>query len=96
MAAEATLRAIVKDEPGAADALCVLAYSDEGRPVGEAATYDDLPPAFRVRSAWTYSTTSGHFRAARKAIRSSAPVYVHGVPSTEEPPIVHVGEPVTH
>lgn len=96
VAAEATLRAIVEAEPDAADALCVLAYNDQGRPAGEATTYDDLPPAFRVRSAWTYSTTSGLLRAARKAIRSSTPEYVQGVPFTEDRPVIRSGEPVIH
>ena len=71
VAAEATLRAIVADEPDAADVLCVLAYNDDGRPVGDAKMYDDLPPAARVvRSAWTFSTTSGLLRDARRAIRA--------------------------
>jgi hypothetical protein len=47
-AARATLRAIVAHEPEAADHVVLIAYDDDGRPQGEAATYEDLPPAATI------------------------------------------------
>jgi len=89
VAAQATLRAIVEEEPEAADALVLLAYDDQGQPVGEAVTYDDLPPPVRVRSVWTFtSTSSGLRRTGRKVVRSSAPEYVSCRPPADLPVVV--------
>jgi hypothetical protein len=50
-AARATLYAIVEVEPDAADHLVLLAYDDDGMPVGDAKTYVDVPPAVEVRES---------------------------------------------
>jgi hypothetical protein len=46
--ARATMHAIVAIEPEAADHLVLLAYDDEGMPVGEARTFVDVAPAFVI------------------------------------------------
>lgn len=63
-AARATLRAIAQAEPQAATDIVMITYDDEGVPVGEATTVDDLPLPYSfvfdssVLSAWVSSTTA--------------------------------------
>ncbi len=45
----ATLRAIVAVEPDAAEHVVLLAYDDEGMPVGDAMSIFDVPPAVSVQ-----------------------------------------------
>jgi hypothetical protein len=54
VAAHVGLRNLVAEEPEAADHLALLAYGDDGQPVGGAVTFDDLPPSTtRVnQTAW--------------------------------------------
>lgn len=88
VAAHATLRAIVDEEPDAADALVILAYDDAGRPAGEPITFDDLPPAVRVTwSSWASCPSSGLGRSARNLIRSEAPDHVGGATWAVHPPV---------
>ena len=46
--ARATLHAIVRAEPDAADHVVLLAYNDEGMPVGQALHIVDVPAPFTV------------------------------------------------
>jgi hypothetical protein len=96
VAARATLRAIVEQEPDAADALVILAYDDQGHPVGKPTVFDDLPPAVRMESPWTFITSSGLRRRARRVIHSTGPDYVHGASaaSAESPMVRSQGTPV--
>jgi len=48
LAARATLHAMVAVEPDAADHVALLAYDEDGMPVGEAMSVYDLPPAVTV------------------------------------------------
>jgi len=48
VSAHAAFRSLAADEPEAADRALLLAYNDDGRPSGEAVTFDDLP-------VWTFS-----------------------------------------
>jgi hypothetical protein len=65
--ARATLYAIVEVEPDAADHLVLLAYDDEGMPVGEAKMYVDVPPAVDVRpSQFVQPLTEALFKAVRQ------------------------------
>jgi hypothetical protein len=50
-AARATMRAIVQYEPEAAEHVVMIAYDDDGTPVNDAVTYDDLPPAVILEHA---------------------------------------------
>ncbi len=46
--ARATLHAIVRVDPDAADYVVLLAYGDDGMPVGDAMGAIDVPPTFSV------------------------------------------------
>jgi hypothetical protein len=50
-AARATLRAICQYEPDAVDHVVMIAYDDDGMPVDEAITFDDLPPAVIIQQS---------------------------------------------
>ena len=70
--AHATMHAIVAVEPDAADHVVLLAYGDDGMPVGEAATVWEIPAPFtvepsqfvqssRTRTVTTILRTQTHF-----------------------------------
>lgn len=44
VSARAALRSIVEQEPEAADHVLLIAYNEQGEPVGEAMMVSDLPP----------------------------------------------------
>jgi hypothetical protein len=49
--ARATMHAMVKVEPEAADHIVLLGYDDSGMPVGEALSIGDVPPPVSVESS---------------------------------------------
>lgn len=78
--ARATLHAMVKLEPEAADHLVLLAYDDDGMPVGEARTVYDVPPAVTVEPSdfvverSTASVIRRVSREQRRYVRGVAPI----------------------
>ena len=87
VAARATLRAIVAEEPDAADELVLLAYNAEGRPVGEAATFYDLAPAATIKPSWPVVPSSGGDSRVRR-IRWTGRDYVDVVGVFRREPLV--------
>lgn len=61
--ARATVHAIVAVEPEAADSLVLLAYDEDGLPVGNAVRAVDVPPAFEI-------TTQDVFQALLKPVQA--------------------------
>jgi hypothetical protein len=80
LAARATLHAMVAVEPEAADHVALLAYGDDGMPIGEAMTVYDIPPAVIVAESdfvqahMTASLVRRVSRHQRRYLRGLAPI----------------------
>jgi hypothetical protein len=77
VAAHAALRATVADDPAAAADIFLLAYDDDGNPVGEAVTIEDLPAmTMSIRAtAWVTAAhlTRGEY-GVNRYVATSSPV----------------------
>jgi hypothetical protein len=63
VAARATIHAIVAVEPEAAQHLALLAYDEDGQPVGEAVSAMDVPPPFEITTPFFEALTTQFFEA---------------------------------
>lgn len=63
-AARATLRAIAQSEPDVASDLVMIAYDDDGMPVGEAVTAADLPLPYSLDAATSVSVWASYMTTA--------------------------------
>lgn len=86
--ARATLHAIVAVEPEAAEYLVLLAYDDDGQPLGDAKTFFDVPPAVEVVA----SDCASQFvmqpltdRLIRNVLREKSTIYVANSPPSWSP-----------
>jgi hypothetical protein len=87
-AARATLYAIVEVEREAADHLVLLAYDDDGMPVGDARTYVDIAPAVEIRPSefLVESLTEALVKAVREKQTRYVPVDPWGTQVRAAPP----------
>jgi hypothetical protein len=80
LAARATLHAMVAVEPEAADHVALLAYGDDGLPIGEAMSVYDVPPAVSVQPSdflqerMTASLVRRVTRGQKRYLRGLAPI----------------------
>jgi hypothetical protein len=79
--ARAALRAIAEAQPDAADHVLLLAYDEDGHPIGEALTVHELPEMTTdvAPSAWTLAgalTTGVETQATNRRVDSSVAVHV--------------------
>jgi hypothetical protein len=88
--ARATLHAIVAVEPEAAEHVVLLAYNDEGMPVGDAMSAFDCPPAVIVEPSvflarrFTDALVRRVSKDQRRYVDASGPVWepdVHAAPT---------------
>jgi hypothetical protein len=87
VAARAALRAIAEREPTAADDVLLISYDDDGNPVGEAVTAEDLPPSSMSLRGWVspgwISVSAGIGAASRFSGKPVSTVYRSGNASTQ-------------
>jgi hypothetical protein len=70
MTARATIHAIIRIEPESADELVLLAYDDDGMPVGQAQTFFDVPPAVTIDDPPPVVQSLGNARSFTRASSS--------------------------